>query len=151
MRIVQVERGSFKEVVVDNSPFVRIQGLDVPDTGQLLTNFTIHLSEKNGIIQCFNEINHIYAFGHDPENSNFTVSYLVFLGKGCMKDKFVAGSALNTFFKGYLDNRVSKKKSVVQITYKGSGYVRGILLDYNVSVFDEEMHAVTVTFSGKVL
>ena len=151
MQVINVAHGSFKEVVVDNSPYVTITGFTPPNTGQLLTDFRIRMSEKNSVVQCFNEINHIYAFGHDPDGSVFSVTYLVFLGKGCMKEKFEAGTALAAFMRGYLENRVSKKKSTVTITYKGAGYIRGIVLDWDVSVADEEMSAVSVTFSGKNL
>ena len=150
MKILNVTRGSYSEVIIGDVPYVQIDGLPKNATGVILTNFNLQFHEKNSVVQCFNEINHVFAFGHDPDNSTFSATFMVFLGKQCMKDnKFVPGPRMKELFQMYLTRRASQQKATIKITYQGVGYVKGILLDFNVSTYDEELNAATVTFSGK--
>lgn len=158
MNIIDVARGSYKEVIpAIEGPVFHIR--DIPteeinmDAGWLLTDFSHRLLEKSAIIQCFNGFNHVYAFGHDPENSTFSFTYTVFLGEACIKREkgFTASNTFDTeFFQKYLDKRVSKSESTVDIIFSTSQTLTGILLAFDVSVADAEMHALSVTFSGRL-
>ena len=64
-------------------------------------------------------------------------------------DNFTPGPRMKELVKMYLDQRVSKKKATVKITWQGVGYVKGILLGFDLASYDEEMNTATVTFSGK--
>ena len=150
MKILNVTRGSYHEVIVGDVPYMQIDGLPKNATGVLLTDFRTRFQEKNSIVQCFNEINHVYAFGHDPDNSTFSATFLVFLGRQCMTDdNFTPGPRMKELVKMYLDQRGSKKKATVKITWQGVGYVKGVLLGFDLASYDEEMNMATVTFSGK--
>ena len=109
--------------------------------------------EKAKITQCFNNVNHIYAFGHDPEQSGFSITYLVFLGEACMEDEkgFRDSGNLARVVKSYNDLKVSVSKASVDVTLGTGLTVVGIILSANVAVYDAEMNAVTVTIAGKSL
>jgi len=152
MDIIDVGRGSHKAVISGSGSYVTVDGFTPPGTGSLVADFRIQQREKTATIQCFNEVNHVYAFGHDPENSPFSVSYLVFLGSECMQKKqFSPSSDLRTFISTYLEKRVSAKKSAITVTYRGAGSIRGIVTGFDVSVLDQEMHICSVTLSGKCM
>lgn len=150
MKILNVTRGSYREVIVGDVPYMQIDGFPKNAAGMLLTDFRTRFQEKNAIIQCFNEINHVYAFGHDPDNSTFSATFLVFLGRQCMTDNtFTPGPRVKEFVRTYLNQRVSQKKTTVKITWQSVTYVKGILLGFDFASYDEEMNMATVTFSGK--
>lgn len=151
MRILNITNGSYKKITKKVQPSViHIDGIDLPQQGAIVFGFSASDAEKHSIIQCFNDTNHIYAFGHDPENSAFSVTYLVFLGKACMKDgKFSAGSSLSDIVNMYNDVKVSKRKATVDVTYGNGVTQTGIVLSLNMGVHDQELNTVLVTVSGK--
>lgn len=145
-------RGSYFIEDRDVSPsIISITGLDLPQEGALVSNFTVNDVEKSSITQCFNDVNHIYAFGHDPEQSGFSISYLVFLGEGCMEDSFSDSGNLNTIVRSYNSLKVSEKKASVDVTLGKGLTLVGIVLSANVSVYEAELNAVIVSISGKTL
>lgn len=151
-KIFGVVRGSFFIEDKDVQPsIVSIEGLDLPTDGALVSNFTVNDMEKSTITQCFNNVNHIYAFGHDPEQSGFSITYLVFLGEACMTEGFKDSGNLSKIVKGYNALKVSSKKASVDITLGTGLTVVGIVLSANVSVYEAEINAVTVTIAGKSL
>ena len=159
-RILSNIRGSF--VVKDlGLPVTKsiIQIEDVksgPDEneGAIVVNFNINDSEKNSIIQCFGGINHVYAFGHDPEQSAFSVTYLIFLGEKCMTDDsggFKPGSTLESIVSDYNAAKVSMKKETVQVSCGNGVSYTGIVLSFNAAVHDPELNMISVTIAGKIV
>lgn len=155
-RILNITRGSF--VVKDlglpvEASIIKLKGIEVESgDGALVVNFNINDMEKSAIIQCFQDVNHIYAFGHDPESSGFSLSYLVYLGKKCMKDgKFAPGSKLKDIVDSYNAIKLSKGKATATISCgSGLSYV-GIVLSLSASVHDPELNMISVTVAGKIV
>ena len=177
-----VVRGSFwvqKEQTVTPS-IIQITGLKLPTEGALVSNFNVSDYEKHTITQCFKDVNHIYAFGHDPEQSGFSVTYIVFLGESCGgsksgdKDKgkgkggsggsggggssggdyskFKESPALGEIVKSYNEDlKLSKHKATVDVTIGTGLTIVGIVLSANVAVYEAETNSVTVTIAGKSL
>lgn len=151
-KLFGVVRGSFFIEESSVSPsIISIDKLDLPTEGALVSSFTASDMEKSTITQCFNNVNHIYAFGHDPDQSGFSVTYLVFLGEACMEEDFKDSGNLAKVVKSYNDLKVSRSKASVDITLGTGLTVVGIILSANVAMYDAEMNAVTVTISGKSL
>lgn len=153
-KLFGVVRGSFFIEDKEVSPsIISIDELDLPTEGALVSTFTVSDMEKSTITQCFNNVNHIYAFGHDPEQSGFSITYLVFLGEACMEDEkgFRDSGNLARVVKSYNDLKVSVSKASVDVTLGTGLTVVGIILSANVAVYDAEMNAVTVTIAGKSL
>ena len=182
-KVFGIVRGSYKALSSDvelKPSIINIDGIGISaGQGILVQNFSIQDVEKHGMIQCFNNVTHIYAFGHDPEQSGFSISYLVFLGK-CKSDSSQQSSSgmreggsyergynggegfennepdystenLAKVIKAYNDLKVSKKKSTVVMTIGENIAVVGIILSVQVNVEDSELNTLSVTISGKSL
>lgn len=126
---------------------IRLSGI-TSGSGVLVSGVSVVDAEKNAIIQCFENRNHIYAFGHDPDNSTFSIDYTVFLGSGC-SSAFKAGSRLKAVIAAYNKMKLSRSARTFTLTIGSSVSVRGIVLSANVSVFSDELNALKVTVSGK--
>jgi len=154
-KIFGVVRGSFhiqRDAYIGAS-MVYIPGMDTATIkNTLVSNFSFSDSEKNSIIQCFNDVNHIYAFGHDPEQSGFSITYITFLGEKCMKDdKFKPGNSLSELVGAYNDIKVSKYANTIDVMFGNGVMIKGIILSLSVSTYETEFNTVTVTVSGKAM
>lgn len=150
--VFDIVRGSFKAFSLqgDIQPsMIKVDGLETEGTGYLVTAFDFVDHEKVGIIQCFEDYNHVYAFGHDPENSAFAVTYTVFLGEACMKEKFSEGMSKHIVHGKYLEDRVSKKGDTIEVVFGETTYT-AIVQDCKTTSADPELNTATITISGKV-
>lgn len=163
-RILSNIRGSFvvKDLGLDVYPSIiqigdngtGIRSGPTDNEGALVVNFNINDSEKNSIIQCFGGVNHVYAFGHDPEQSAFSVTYLVFLGEKCMEDDlggWLPGSWLKKIVDDYNKIKISELKKTIQVTCGNGVSYTGIALSLNASVHDPEISMISVTIAGKIV
>ena len=151
--VLGITRGSVKAIDINGgikSSIIQISGVSSKGSTTLVSNFSVQDNEKLGMIQCFNNVNHLYAFGHDPENSGFSVTYIAFLGKECMKSHFTPGNAVKDLVSAYNDNKVSKG-TLATVSFGGGKTLEGVILNMNIEVFSPELNAVTVTISGKAL
>lgn len=149
-RVFSRVRGAFRAMDVGNivPSIIKIDELKLPQDGALVSNFSFSKNEKTSIIQCFKDVNHIYAFGHDPEGSMFSITYIVFMTDKCAEE-FKDSGRLQTMINGYNDLRVSARKATIKATF-GTGVVLvGILTNVQTAVFEAETNTLTVTFSGK--
>lgn len=149
-KILNYARGSF--YVSPNhvrKAMVTVQGLSVPSTGCLVTDFSMRDAEKNAIIQCFNGVNHVYAFGHDPETSQFSVTYSVFLGNQCMHGRFQDSGRLARIIRSYNSIKLSSGRRTVNVTFGNGLTIVGIVLSADARVQDAGLNIVSVTISGK--
>ena len=155
MQILDVVRGTVKAFDANNkSPvpsIIKLAGIKAEGDTALVSNFRITDNEKLGMIQCFNNTNHLYAFGHDPENSGFSVTYIAFLGKACMKTAFSSGNAVKNLVNAYNSKKISATGKTVQMTFGGGKALEGVICSMDVDVFDPEINALTVTIAGKAL
>ena len=122
--------------------------------GLLVSNFAVSDREKSSILQCFGGRNHVYAFGHDPDQSAFSVTFFLFLGKKCMeknKGGFEPGELLKSIVDKYNEVKVSNRKATVQVSLGGGVSYTGIVLAMSASVQDAEINLVSVTVSGKIV
>lgn len=150
-RLLNTIRGSYTVVNAKRST-VRVIGADVPTgNGILVVHFNVNDVEKSSTIQCFGGKNHIYAFGHDPDQSTFSVTYLVFLGARCSRGTFVPGMNLSLLNRRYMNAKVSTRKAVVRMACGGGVSYTGILLGLSVSMYDPELNVVSATLSGKIV
>lgn len=150
--IFSASRGSFfiQRDMSFSASMIYIPGMDTMSLDNtLVSNFSFNDSEKNAIIQCFNDVNHVYAFGHDPEQSGFSITYITFLGDRCMENGFKPGWSLADIVDSYNDIKLSKKESTVIITFGHGVSLEGIILSLSVSVYETELNAITVTITGK--
>lgn len=150
MKVMQEVRGSFRCINKDlaTDSIVTVTGLDLPPNNVFVMSYNVTKSEKRGIVQCFNNVNHVYAFGPDPEASNYSVSYGVFLQEypGC-SDRFRSGGALADMLDQYRKLRVSSPEGrrIVSMTIDTGAMVSGILTGCRIDVQDAQINLFTVT------
>ena len=147
MKVLQEVRGTFRCMTenLTTSSIVRVTGLNLPPNNVFVQGFNVTKFEKKAILQCFNNVNHVYAFGPDPEGSNYSVTYGVFLQEyGCSK-KFKSSGALASMVNQYKQLRVSSSKKIVSLTVDTGAMFSGILVGCQINVQDPEQNLVGVT------
>lgn len=147
MKVFQEVRGSFK-VMTENlttSSIVRVTGIDIPPNNVFVYDFNVTKAEKKAIVQCFNNVHHIYAFGPDPEGSNYSITYCVFLQQSGCSTTFKSSGALGNLLAQYKKLRVSSGKKLVNMTIDSGALVSGILVGCQINVVNQEQNMVSVT------
>jgi hypothetical protein len=140
----QTVRGNFKQITMNaSSSIVQVPDLNVPFDCCFVSNTSVRKNEKRAIIQCFNSVNHIYAFGANPESSTYACSFSVFLSK-CGSGKFQSTGGVNQLINSYKQKRVSKNPSIVTMSVDGD-VQSGILVGLAVDVEDAELNLFRVT------
>lgn len=104
--------------------------------------------EKFHIVQCFEDTNYVYAFGHDPTSSIIRVSYVAFM---IDQTGTTHSQAMNRFIDAYKDNRISKSLALATLSLGGANLLQGFIISmsagtadaqYNLQNFVIEMLAV---------
>ena len=148
MRVIGSARGAFKKVSIKASAsIVNIDEFKGKMPGSsFVQTFTVGKAEKIGMLQCFNGVNHIYAFGHDPEGSVYSCTMLVFMNKACDPYTFESSKSLAELVGAYNNLRVSQSKKTVTMQIDDGHQIVGILVGMNARVEDPELNLVSVTF-----
>lgn len=137
-------RGNFKQITKDaSSSIIKVDGLNVPSECCFVSHVSVRKNEKRAIIQCFNSVNHIYAFGANPEASTYSCTFSVFLS-ACGSGRFRSTGGVSDLISSYNQKRVSKNPSIVTMSVDGS-VLMGILVGLAVDVEDPELNLFRVT------
>lgn len=151
MIVIDVARGQYCSIGEVSGHIINFEPDILPYfPAYVVSDFAIHTQEKTSITQCFQEKNYVYAFGHDPEGSGFSLNCIVVLNEGCGADTFLSLGSLSDFLQQYKEYRASNLTKSIKMTVDGATYTV-LLLAQDVSVANAEMHLVSVTFSGKIL
>jgi|688.fasta_scaffold122559_3 hypothetical protein len=112
------------------------------DTGSefFITGVTFAQKEKYHIVQCFNDRNYTYAFGHDPLASLVEVQFTVFLVNG--DNDF--GSAVQTLVAAYKANRLSARPEYATLTL-GKLCVQGFVVGMQTGTMDPHFQTQSYT------
>ncbi len=143
-------RGTFGRAdfpVAKGDSIIKVKGLNLPDDGVFVSGTTTEKVEKKGIIQCFNNVNHIYAFGQDPENSRYSCTLKVFMQKPGCSEQFESGQAVANLISEYKRLRVSKNPAIVRMQIDDGSFLCGILVGLSVAVEDATINLLSMTFS----
>ncbi len=127
------------------SSIVSVTKITLPPNNVFVMNYDVTKTEKKAITQCFNNVNHVYAFGPDPEASNYAITYGVFYQDYGCHDSFKSSGALGKLINQYKQLRVSSTPALVSLTIDSGASVTGILIGCKVGVQDPEMNLVAVT------
>jgi hypothetical protein len=151
MIVIDVARGQYCTINNVSEHIINFEPDILPYfPAYVVSNFALHTQEKISITQCFKEKNYVYAFGHDPEGSGFSLTCTVVLNEGCSADTFLSLGSLSDFLEYYKVFRTSNFTKSIKMTVDGATHTV-LLLAQDVSVANAEMHLVNVTFSGKIL
>lgn len=116
---------------------------DDPNTPFLVTSLAFDQKEKYNIVQCFNERNYTYAFGHDPVASSMQVTLTSFLAEN---KGTVFGAGLNSAVGAYRHGRLSAYKEYVVMTL-GRLTMQGFLVGISSTSQDQEHNLQSITYS----
>lgn len=147
MKVLHDVRGTFRCMTenLTTSSIVSVTGLSLPPNNVYVQSYNVTKSEKRAIVQCFNSVNHVYAFGPDPEGSNYSITYGVFLQEYGCSDRFRSSGAVAKMLAQYRQLRVSASKKIVSMTVDTGAMVSGILVGCQINVQDAENNLVSVT------
>lgn len=151
IRVLGGSRGNFKKVDIGkvSDSLVVFAGINPSSYSAFVQTVTLNKAEKVGMLQCFNDTNHVYAFGHDPEGSKFSCTMIVFMNK-CDEEGFTEGftasGGLAKLIEEYEEKRVSNRKQTVDLKVDDGKTLTGILVGMSSRVEDPELNMFSVTF-----
>ena len=100
-------------------------------------------TESIDIRRCFNETNHIFAFGRDITKTVMTVSVMVFLGESC---DGAGNHTIATLHKKYDETRVSKSKESKLIQFDDV-VASGFLISMHIGGIDPRTSSFIAEFT----
>jgi len=119
----------------------------------IITGINFSQREKFYIVDCFNDVAHTYAFGHDPMSSMISITFLGFLAPYCGKGASTpAYNSLNIMLTAYATNRLSQTPMPMNL-HIGDILLKGFMIsiqsgtasvDYNLQTYTMELLAVDV-------
>jgi hypothetical protein len=149
MKIFQEVRGTFRCMTTNltTSSIVSVTGLTLPPNNVYVSGFNVSKSEKVALVQCFNNTHHLYAFGENPEGSNYAVTYNVFMQEYGCGTEFKSSGALAKMLAQYRALRVSSSKKIVSLTIDTGAMLSGVLTGLQINVVDPEQNLMSVTLA----
>lgn len=141
-------RGVFAaaEYPVRTASIIKVDGVNFGE-GAFVSGVSAEKSEKKGIIQCFNNVNHVYAFGQDPESSRYSCTLTVFMQKAGCGNSFQSGGHVAGIVSQYEAKRVSKNPAVVNMSLDTGTVLSGILVGLSVQVADAATNQFNITLA----
>lgn len=147
MELLTEVHGSFTCWIGDVSTrsIINVPSLSLSYSNTFVQGFNVTKVEKRAVVQCFGHSYHVYAFGPDPEASNFSVTFGVFFQtyKNC--ESFSASSAVTELLEAYEEMKVSKNPAMITMNVDDGGSVSGILTGLQINSIDPTYNLVSVT------
>lgn len=109
----------------------------------ILYSFSEQDSETIDVRRCFQDVNHIFAFGRDTERSLFTVNLLCFLGEMCGGGAQAKISNLKSL---YDNNRIYKNPNPISITID-QDTIKGYLTQLTIGQVDARTQSCVVSYT----
>lgn len=106
----------------------------------IVTSITADVSEKYAALACFNDKNHIYAFGHDAQQSMMRVTCIT-----NVDDQKCSKNGYKKAIEAYKKNRLSKDK-VVTVTL-GKQTWSGRIISMSTDTYSQELNLQAVTYT----
>ena len=146
MTIFGNPRGAFRLVDIDGSKGsgaqVEFPKGSVDTTKSIVTSFSSSQNELYGVQNCLNKSTYVYTFGHNPQQSQFTVGMTLFLANcsGAM-------IGLKQHLAAYAGSRVSEAKGgKLKLTVGGALY-SGHLVGQRIESITPELNLVGVSYT----
>ena len=143
----QGSRGAYREVWVNGTDSggttLALSGGTYPNRESsqnqplFVTDISMTQKERFSVVQCFNDRNYVYAFGHDPMGSMLTMRFAVFLGS-CGSGDGDAYTGLNRLLGMYKDGRLTQSLKPAVATI---GMAQSIFTGFVVGMSTSTMNA----------
>lgn len=136
------KRGCFMEKIINGEAsagaVLNVAGTEYPQTHEpfFVTNVSFAQKERFSVVQCFNDTNYVYAFGHDPMSSTLSVRFVMFLaGNKSTPGDGVLDSVMELYTKGRLSTNLTR--STLSI---GSTVLKGFIVGMESSTMSPEFN-----------
>lgn len=147
MTVINGRRGQF---IIENLDTAEGQGVQVSLGGMgspvggssLVTSFGVTQSENFSVSQCLNGGTFLYTFGHDPQQSRFSLGVTTFLDRTCNSDADDLRAAMGLYAAG----RVSASRAISTLTV-GASTIRGYLIGQEIRVASNELGMVATNYA----
>ena len=114
-------------------------GNKYPDNGTepyFISSVRFAQKEKYHLVQCFNDTNYVYAFGHDPQASLLEVTYTMFMTDPSGTS---FGASLSDMTGAYAGSRLSKiPENFATLTISNNFTMQGFIVGMDTSTVDQE-------------
>lgn len=146
MTIMSSSRGAFRVIDLDASSGEGVQvtianGGTLVGPNSLITSFSVPQAENFAVTQCLNGGMFVYTFGHDPNQSIFTIGIASFLNT-CSGSSTAISDAVKTYQAGRVS--VSKQLSSMSI---GKSLFNGYLISQKIDLVNQDIGLVGTTYS----
>jgi hypothetical protein len=98
----------------------------------IVTGLSFGQKEKYHLVQCFRDVVHTYAFGHDPTSSMISVQYTGFM---ISSDGTTWSNVFDRFLTNYRANRLSRNQDYSEV-FIGQKLLKGFLVGMSSSTSD---------------
>ena len=147
MNIFGSVRGGFRAIELDASKGSGVQvsvagGGSAVGSSSLVTSFSVAQAESYAVAKCLNGGVFLYAFGHDPQQSSFSLGVTSFL-HGCDGN---VGSDLEAAISAYRAGRVSQSKELSSMTV-GNTPFRRYLIGQSVDIVDTQLSIIQTNYT----
>lgn len=109
----------------------------------VVTGVAFQQRDRVHIVQCFNNANHVYAFGHDPASSMIKVAYTAFLTDSTGRQ---SSTAIPDMLSQYNANRVSVNQSYARLVIGGST-LKGFVTEMGSTTMDASYNLQSFEFT----
>jgi hypothetical protein len=109
----------------------------------LVTGVSFQQRDRVHIVQCFNNANHVYAFGHDPASSMIKVAYTSFLTNAAGS---APSQAIPDMLSTYNANRVSVNQNYARLVIGGST-LKGFVTELGATTMDASYNLQSFEFT----
>lgn len=153
MQLFDAARGAHAKVKTDSSIF-ELDGLrdtdGLPFKELLVSDINISAAERATVVSCFNQFNYVFAFGHNPELSQVSITFSGFLVDDGVCFAVQSGKVIGDLVGFYKSNRVSKKRQVITL-HAGTATIQGILVGMTIDGLNPELNMITATLTMLML
>lgn len=136
-------RGCFHKMKYgDTATLGQAAYLELPDSIQLpngedydpllVQGVSFGQKERVHLVECFQDVVHTYAFGHDPRSSIISVSFVAFL---IATNGLDLSDAFDRFLSSYANNRISIMPEYCKVAI-GASTLKGFLIGMNSQTSD---------------
>ena len=134
-------RGCDREVMgqysMNKSAYLTLPGVTLSKSSTapfFISNVSFAQKEKFHVVQCFNDKNYVYAFGHDPMDSLVEVVFTMFLTD---YNGASFGASLKTLTRAYGKSRLSQNPNYATLTL-GAFTLQGLVVGMRTGTEDAE-------------
>ena len=144
MEVFDAARGSHVEIKA-GSTMISLEPA-LTSSNIIVSDVNISLAERATVISCFNKFNYIFAFGHNPEISQISITFTGFLVDSDQCNEVKTGKVIGEIVDYYSGKRISEHKQLIKMT-AGTKTIEGALVGLTLDGLSPELNMITATLT----